>query len=119
MYKILVKTTKKTLKTTDKKYQKLFFDNKKITKFLSSWPDPGSKITKLLVVGRIPVNKSPTVVSRAVRNNSGITIMIVKIITTTISHVPVMVIIRIYPPGFKGNVPRHIFFSPKVVTMVV
>ena len=39
-------TYKKALKTTDKNYHKLFFWRKKITKLLSSWPDPGKKFNK-------------------------------------------------------------------------
>ena len=39
-------TYKKTLKTTDKNDYKQYFWRKKITKLLSSWPDPGKKFTK-------------------------------------------------------------------------
>ena len=44
-------TYKKPLKTTDKNYHKLFCWPKKITKLLSSLPDPGKKVTKDLEVG--------------------------------------------------------------------
>ena len=35
-----------------------FCGDKKITKLLSSWPDPGKKFKKQLVVGWTPVEKS-------------------------------------------------------------